>query len=70
MRSRPRVARSKHVFTACLLAVLFVFCGCVDLDEIAQYAKVSQDVGKSFSGASLWPWFSKGAGSDFSLFPV
>jgi len=50
MRSRSYVARTRHSLAGCLLITLFVVCGCVELDEITQYAKASQDVGKSFPG--------------------
>lgn len=42
-RMRPR----KRLI-ACVAALLLATCGCVDLDEITQIAKVSQDIGTAF----------------------
>ena len=40
--------RPRKRLIACVAALLLATCGCVDLDEITQFAKVSQDVGKAF----------------------
>ncbi len=40
--------RLERCLIACVAALCLVTCGCVDLDEITQFAKVSQDVGDAF----------------------
>ena len=40
--------RPRKRLIACVAALLLATCGCVDLDGITQFAKVSQDVGKAF----------------------
>jgi hypothetical protein len=40
--------RPRKRLIACVAALLLATCGCVDLDEITQFARVSQDVGRAF----------------------
>ena len=40
--------RPRKRLIACVAALLLATCGCVDLHEITQFAKVSQDVGTAY----------------------
>lgn len=50
MRPRMCTARLGQYLLTCVVILFSVTCGCVDLDEITQFATVSQDVGKAFPG--------------------
>jgi uncharacterized phage infection (PIP) family protein YhgE len=50
MSKRLCAPRFRRCMIACLAISLLVMNCCTDLDEIAQFAKASQDVGKAFPG--------------------
>ena len=47
--------RLERCLIACVAALCLVTCGCVDLDEITQFAKVSQDVRKAIPVLPMRP---------------
>jgi hypothetical protein len=50
MRSRVHASRVRKCLITCAAVSLLAISGCTDLDEITQFAKASQDVGKAFPG--------------------
>ncbi len=50
MYSRVCAPRFRYCLTAAVAVSWLFIVGCVDLDQITQFAKASQDVGKAFSG--------------------
>jgi hypothetical protein len=49
MRSIVLTRRTRHYVIVCAAASFLAVCGCTDLGEVTQFAKASQDVGKTFS---------------------
>jgi hypothetical protein len=50
MRTRTSVSRLRYSIVAFTGVLLLAMSGCTDLDQITQFAKASQDLGKAFPG--------------------